>query len=64
MDDLSQIMKSVSDSMTEQIIRTTESQLISPWSSYGMGELTKFASSHVQDKLIKSELNGGIKSLN
>lgn len=47
-DDLSQIMKSVSDVITDQIIRITESQLISPWSSYGMGALTATISNSIQ----------------
>ena len=53
MDDLSQIMKSVSDAITDQIIRITESQLISPWSSYGMGKLTTAISTGIQDCIIK-----------
>lgn len=42
--DLSQIMKSVSDAITEQIIRITEGQLISPISSLGIGHLTSMIS--------------------
>jgi hypothetical protein len=60
--DLSQIMKSVSDVITEQIIRITEGQLISPWSSYGMGALTATISNSIQDKIIKNQLSDEIKS--
>ncbi|EAS05901.2 helicase carboxy-terminal domain protein (macronuclear) [Tetrahymena thermophila SB210] len=49
--DLSQIKKSVSDAITEQIIRITEGQLISPWSSYGMGALTTAISKRAQHYL-------------
>lgn len=52
--DLSEIMKSVSDIITDQVIRVTQSQLISPWSSYGMGALTSSISSTIQDKLIRN----------
>jgi hypothetical protein len=62
-DDLSQIMKSVSDVITDQVIRITESQLISPWSSYGMGALTNAISSNIQDKIIQSQLTGEMKSI-
>ena len=47
-DDLSQIMKSVSDVITDQIIRITESQMISPWIGYGMGALTNANSKSAQ----------------
>ncbi|CAF2079439.1 unnamed protein product, partial [Rotaria magnacalcarata] len=53
--DLSEIMKSISDMITEQVFRITESQLISPWSSYGMGELTKAVSEKVQHHFIVDE---------
>ncbi|CAF5056502.1 unnamed protein product, partial [Rotaria magnacalcarata] len=53
--DLSEIMKSISDMITEQVFRITESQLISPWSSYGMGELTKAISERVQHHFIVDE---------
>ncbi|CAF4453722.1 unnamed protein product, partial [Rotaria socialis] len=53
--DLSELMKSISDLITEQVFRITESQLISPWSSYGMGELTKAISERVQHHFIVDE---------
>jgi preprotein translocase subunit SecA len=62
-EDLSQIMKSVSDVITDQIIRVTESQLISPWSSYGVGILTSSLSNSIQDELIRnSELGQQVLS--
>ncbi|CAF4463410.1 unnamed protein product, partial [Rotaria sp. Silwood2] len=54
-DDLSKLMKSVSDMITEQIFRIMESQFISPWSSYCMGALTKYVSERVQDYCIVDE---------
>ena len=56
-------MKSVSDVITEQIIRITESQLISPWSSYGMGALTSAVSNNIQDKIIKNQLHSEMKRI-
>ena len=47
---LSMVKKAVADAITNQIIMTTESQLISPWSSYGVGELTKAVSHRIQKK--------------
>ncbi|CAF3851124.1 unnamed protein product [Rotaria sp. Silwood1] len=51
-DDFNEIMKLVSDTITEQVFRITQSQLISPWSTYGMGELTKAISERVQHHFI------------
>ncbi|CAF3809598.1 unnamed protein product [Rotaria sordida] len=51
-DDFNEIMKLVSDAITEQVFRITQSQLISPWSTYGMGELTKTISERIQDHFI------------
>lgn len=62
MDQLSQIIKSVSDMITSQILSVTESQLISPVSSYAMGALTNSISSSLQDKLIKKGLDDDRKS--
>ncbi|CAF4820091.1 unnamed protein product, partial [Rotaria sp. Silwood2] len=45
-------MKLVSDTITEQVFRITQSQLISPWSTYGMGQLTKAISERVQNHFI------------
>ncbi|CAF4777886.1 unnamed protein product [Rotaria sp. Silwood1] len=42
----------ISDTITEQVFRITQSQLISPWSTYGMGELTKAISERVQHHFI------------
>jgi hypothetical protein len=47
-------MKSVSDAITDQIIRITEGQLISPWSSYAMGALTANISGKIQNTLIRN----------
>jgi len=62
-DDFSMIIKSVSDVITDQIIRVTESQLISPWSSYGIGEFTSVISARIQDKMIKSQILEEINSI-
>ncbi|CAF3169263.1 unnamed protein product [Rotaria sp. Silwood2] len=54
-DDFNEIMKLVSDTITEQVFRITQSQLIAPWSTYGMGELTKAISERVQHHFIVDE---------
>ncbi|CAF4986969.1 unnamed protein product [Rotaria sp. Silwood1] len=53
--EFSQIMKLVSDIITEQIFGIIESQLVLPWSSYGMGQLTKVTSEIVQHHIIVDE---------
>ncbi|CAF3951395.1 unnamed protein product, partial [Rotaria sordida] len=53
--EFSQIMKLVSDIITEQILGIIESQLVLPWSSYGMGQLTKVTSEIVQHHIIVDE---------
>ncbi|CAF1276298.1 unnamed protein product, partial [Rotaria sordida] len=53
--DFSEIMKLVSDTITDQVLRITQSQLISPWSNYGMSELTKAISEKIQYNLIDDE---------
>jgi hypothetical protein len=52
--DLNQIIKSVSDAITEQLIRIIEGQLISPWTSFAMGALTSALSNKIQDALIRN----------
>ena len=54
--DLSMLMKFVSDRITDQILKITESQLISPWSSFGVGFVTDKMSQALQDKMIKKQL--------
>ncbi len=60
---LSEVMKSVSDSLTDQMIRIVESQLISPWSSYGMGSLASHFSSKVQNHFIQKQLGSKIDDI-
>lgn len=45
-------MKSVTDSITNQMIRVMENNVISPWSSYAMGHLTDQISKRVQHHLL------------
>lgn len=47
-DSLNVIIKSVSDRITEQIIRIIDSQLVSPWSTYAVSSLTDSISKRVQ----------------
>lgn len=47
---LNEITKSVSDSITSQIIHIVESQLISPWSSFAVGKFVQYASKRIQHK--------------
>ncbi|CAF3955624.1 unnamed protein product [Rotaria sp. Silwood2] len=55
MSDFSKMMKLVSDIITDEVLKITESQLISPWSSYLMGEATKAISERVQHYFIVNE---------
>jgi len=55
---LSKIMKSVSDMITEQCIKVTESQLISPWSGLAVAGFTNKLSAKIQDKIIRGEISG------
>lgn len=50
------MFKSVSDAVTNQIINITQSQLISPWTSYAVGKATNKISTKIQNKLIKRNL--------
>ena len=52
MNDFSNTIKLVSDLITDQVIRITESQLISPITSYEIGAFTNAASSCIQNKII------------
>ncbi|CAF3170226.1 unnamed protein product [Rotaria sp. Silwood2] len=54
-DDFSEIMKSVSDVVIEQILRISQSQLISPLSTFVVGELTNAISERVQHHFIVDE---------
>lgn len=45
-------MKSVTDSITNQMIRVMENNVISPWSSYAMGHLTNAISKRVQNNFL------------
>ena len=58
-DTLSIVEKSVSDAITTQIIRTMDSQLISPWSSDLMGRFTKAISNRVQHHWLVDESQNG-----
>ena len=60
--DFSITIKSISDKITDQILLETETRLISPWCSYGMGALTSAVSKSIQSTIIKSQLNSKIKS--
>ncbi|CAF3845426.1 unnamed protein product [Rotaria sp. Silwood1] len=51
-DDFSEIMKSVSDVVTEQILRISQSQLISPFSTFVVSELTNAISERIQHHFI------------
>ncbi|CAF2783944.1 unnamed protein product [Rotaria sp. Silwood2] len=48
-------MKLISDTIAEQVFRITQSQLILPWTTYGIGELTKAISERVQHHFIVDE---------
>jgi len=61
--DLSTIMKEISDLITDQIIKVTESHLISPWSTYAVGMFTNNISAKVQDSLIRDQLKSDSKSI-
>ena len=61
--DLSEMIKKVSDVITDQIIRVIQSDLISPWSSLGVGALTAHLSNSIQDNLIKKGLNVDLNRL-
>ncbi|KAL4473568.1 hypothetical protein ABPG74_022432 [Tetrahymena malaccensis] len=61
--DLSQIIKSVSDKITEQIIRVTESKLISPWSSYFISRQTGSIYDSIENKIIQYQLGVEINQL-
>ena len=50
----SRIMKSVSDMITDQCLRITESNLISPWSSFAVSAGVSAMSAHIQDGIIRS----------
>jgi hypothetical protein len=43
-----QIMKSVSDKLSDQIVRIIESQLISPWSTLAVKSVTDSISKRIQ----------------
>ena len=60
---LDPVIKSVSDAITDQIIRITESQLISPWSGYGVGAITQKLSAKVQEATIRRSDNQELKEL-
>ena len=53
--DMSMVVKTVADHLTNQVIRIIDSQLISPWSSFYMGKLTTYLSEQFQDKFIVNE---------
>lgn len=48
-DDLSEMIKFVADTITDQIIIIAEGQLISPWTSYATGAFTAYISSNIQN---------------
>lgn len=50
--DFSETLKFIADAITEHVCRIVQSQLVSPWSSYAMGELTKVISERTQHYLI------------
>lgn len=50
--DVGKLIKDISDSITDQIIRIAEGQLISPWSSYGVGMITSKISETAQHYLL------------
>lgn len=53
--DLNPTLRIISDTITDQIFRATESSLISPWSSYGVGMFVSAASRKVQNAIIQSQ---------
>ncbi|CAF4126159.1 unnamed protein product [Rotaria sp. Silwood2] len=55
LNNLNEIMKLVSDMITEQIFRITESQLILPLSGYAIGNLTNIFSETVEHYLVVDE---------
>ena len=50
----SRIMKSVSDVVTDRCLKITESNLISPWSSFAVSAGVSAISAHIQDEIIRS----------
>jgi len=56
-DSFSMMIKSVSDQITEQLIRITDSQLIQPWSTLAVSSLTDSISKRLQLYLVDREQN-------
>jgi len=54
-DTFSMIMKSISDKLSDQVIRTIEGQLITPWTSLAVSSLTNKLSTHIQNKYLVDE---------
>ena len=63
LNDLSVELKSISDLIADEIIKISESQIVSPWSMYATGHLVNTVSECVQDALIKLELNQDIETI-
>ncbi|CAF1442881.1 unnamed protein product [Adineta steineri] len=55
MNDFSELMKLLSDTITEQVLRIVKSQLISPWSSFGIDQLSKITSNKLRDYFVVDE---------
>ncbi|CAF2645365.1 unnamed protein product [Rotaria sp. Silwood2] len=55
MNNFNEIMKLVSDRITDESLKIIESQFISPWSSYVTGEVTKAISERIQHHFIVDE---------
>lgn len=51
------IVKSVSDKITEQIVRIIDSQLVSPWSTLAVSSLTDAMSKRIQHHLVSKDQN-------
>jgi hypothetical protein len=54
-DTFSMIMKSIADKLSDQVIRTIEGQLITPWTSLAVSSLTNKLSTHIQNKYLVDE---------
>lgn len=53
----------IANLMTDQIIQTAESQLVMPLTSYAVGEGVSFASSHIQQAIIRAETKKKVTKL-
>ncbi|XP_047128515.1 uncharacterized protein LOC124809060 [Hydra vulgaris] len=61
--DFSIIMKSISDVITNQVVKIAESQLLSPWSNIVIDELASTLSTKIQSVVEKNQLDCEIKSV-